>query len=154
MENLFGTFLLLLSAIVGILTYLVIPYIPVVVLAAGAAAALAVGVWWHWTQFSTDYRTSTWQEQLRSYASYVIVLVVILLSYGFYSLTQSPGGVNAVVASARNTGRRATSQIMDMGSRASTATMNFFAEPSPSPAATSPFEAEKTPSPGGFNFLA
>jgi hypothetical protein len=39
-----------------------------------------------------DYRLSTWQEQLRNYGSIVMVLVVILLSYGVYAVGFSGGG--------------------------------------------------------------
>ena len=110
MDSLLSTFLLFIAAISALLTYLIIPRLPVVALAGAAAVALAAGVWWHWTQFSVDYRTSTWQEQLRYYASYVMVLVVILLSYAFYVFGWS--GVSSAVGSAadsvRNVSQRAS----------------------------------------------
>jgi hypothetical protein len=114
MDTTFSVFLLFLAAITALISYLTIPYIPVVMLMAAAAILLAAGVWWHWTQFSVDYRTSTWQEQLRNYASYVLVLVVILLAYAFYVFGWSSGGSVQQMASRtqetlRNTGRRATS---------------------------------------------
>lgn len=113
MDTTFSVFLLFLAAITALISYLTIPYIPVVMLMAGAAILLAGGVWWHWTQFSVDYRTSTWQEQLRNYASYVMVLVVILLAYAFYAFTRGGGSVQQVAMrtqeTLRNTGRRATS---------------------------------------------
>jgi hypothetical protein len=113
MDTTFSVFLLFLAAITALISYLTIPYIPVVMLMAGAAALLAGGVWWHWTQFSVDYRTSTWQEQLRNYASYVLVLVVILLVYAFYAFTRSGRSVQQVAIQTqevlRNTGRRTTS---------------------------------------------
>lgn len=84
MDSIFTLFLLFIAAIVGLLTYLTIYSWDATLLVSVSALALVIGAWWHWTQFSVDYRTSTWQEQLRSYASYVIVFVVILLSYAFY----------------------------------------------------------------------
>ena len=126
MDTLFSTFLLFIAAISALLTYLIIPRLPVVALAGAAAVALAAGVWSHWTQFSVDYRTSTWQEQLRYYASYVMVLVVILLSYAFYVFGWS--GVSDYVESAadsvRNAGRRATSQVVGGTTRGLTAAGN------------------------------
>lgn len=86
MDSLLTAFLLFIAAISALLTYLIVPRLPVVALTGAAAVALAAGVWYHWTQFSVEYRTSTWQEQLRNYASYVMVLLVILLSYAFYVL--------------------------------------------------------------------
>lgn len=86
MDSIITTFLLFIAAIVSLLSYLIIPRVPVVALITGSTIALAAGVWWHWTQFSVDYRISTWQEQLRNYASFVMVLLVILLSYGVYAV--------------------------------------------------------------------
>lgn len=136
MESLFTTFLVFLVGITALISYLVIPYIPVVVLMAAAAAALAGGVWWHWTQFGVDYRTSTWQEQLRNYASYVMLLVVILLSYAFYVFTWGGGSVQEYADRARNAGRKATSQIAESSSRGFSAiTSALFSPSSSSPAA-------------------
>lgn len=113
MDTTFSVFLLFLAAITALVSYLTIPYVPVVMLMAGAAALLAGGVWWHWTQFSVDYRTSTWQEQLRNYASYVMVLVVILLAYAFYVFGWNGGTLQQAAVrtqeTLRNTGRRTTS---------------------------------------------
>jgi hypothetical protein len=123
MDSLLTAFLLFIAAIVALLTYLIVPYIPAVALGAAAAIALAIGVWWHWTQFSIDYRTSTWQEQLRNYASYVILVVVILLSYAFYVFGW--GGISGYVAQAQasvvSATRRATTQLSSGLSRAGSA---------------------------------
>jgi len=86
MDTLYTTFLLIIAAISAILTYAILPRIPVVLLASASAVALAGGVWWHLTQFSWEYRTSTWQEQLRNYAGFVMVFAVIVISYGFYAV--------------------------------------------------------------------
>ena len=126
MESLLSIFLLFIAAIAAILTYMIVPYVPVVTLVSAAAIVLAAGVWWHWTQFSVDYRTSTWQEQLRNYASYAMVLVVILLSYAFYVFAWSGSSIQEYAAQAkvaiRNAGRKATSQIIGGTTRALTAT--------------------------------
>jgi hypothetical protein len=116
---------------VALLTYFIVPYIPVAMLTMIAAVALAVGIWWHWTQFAVDYRTSTWQEQLRNYASYVMVLIVILLSYAFYVFAWSGSSIQEYAAQAgtaiRNAGRSVTSQT----ARALTAASNtVFSPPS------------------------
>lgn len=123
MESIFTVFLLFLAAITALLTYLVVPYVPVVVLMTAAAVALAGGVWWHWTQFGVDYRTSTWQEQLRNYASYVILLVVVLLSYAFYVFAWEGGSLQEYAMRAqgaiRNAGRKVSSQVISSTSRMS-----------------------------------
>ncbi len=125
MESLFTTFLMFLAAITALLTYLIIPRVPVAVLAMAAGVALAGGIWWHWTQFAVDYRTSTWQEQLRAYASWALLLVVILLSYGFYVFGWNTGKVQEYAtepeAITRNIGRTATS-FMNSAARAVTNT--------------------------------
>jgi hypothetical protein len=98
MEPIFTLFLLFIAVIIALLTYLVIPYIPVSVLIIAAGVALAGGLWWHWTQFSVEYRMSTWQEMLRNYASYALTLLAILLSYGFYAFVWVSHGGNIEAA--------------------------------------------------------
>jgi len=136
MESLFNFFLLLVAAIVAVATYIFVQNVPIVVLTSAAAIALAAGVWWHWTQFSQEYRTSTWQEQLRNYASYVLVFVVILLSYGFYVMAYSGSSLQMYAASAANAVRenayKVTSTIASGTTRvASSATNALTAEAVP-----------------------
>jgi len=140
MESIFSIFLLFIAAITALLTYMTVPYVSVVTLVSAAAIALAAGVWWHWTQFSVDYRTSTWQEQLRNYASYALLLVVILLSYAFYVFAYSGSSLQEYAASAaasvRDVGRRATSQVIGGTTRALAATSTaLFSEATPEPVA-------------------
>ena len=143
MDSLLSIFLLFIAGITALLTYMIVPYIPVVVLIMAASIALAAGVWWHWTQFSTDYRTSTWQEQLRNYASYVILLVVILLSYAFYVFAWSGSSLQDYAARAgtavRNAGRKATSQIIGGTTRSLSALSDAaFSEATEAPPAPAP----------------
>jgi hypothetical protein len=136
MQSVLTTFLLFLAAIVALLTYLIVPSMSIMTLTTAAAVALAIGVWWHWTQFGVDYRTATWPEQLRSYASYVIVLVVILLSYGFYVFAWSGSSLQDLASSAgsaaRNAGRAATQQIASTATRASNTLFSSNSEAGPS----------------------
>jgi uncharacterized membrane protein len=135
MDSLLTTMLLFIAAITALLAYLVMPLLPSSSIVFGAAILLAVGVWWHWTQFGVEYRISTWQEQLRNYASYALVLVVILLAYGFYTLAWSGSSLEDIAGQAsravRNAGRKATSTILGGTTRAlSSASNTLFAEPS------------------------
>ena len=153
MDTLLTLIMLLVAATAVFVAYVVIPRAPVVVLAAGAAIALAGGVWWHWMQFSVDYRTSTWQEQLRNYASYVMVGVVILLSYAFYVFRSSGGSVRQVIAdtqervmsasrrvsSARNT---ASNSLFSSAADSVNAGVNFFKRSSPAALVPTPAEGE------------
>jgi hypothetical protein len=121
MEGLASFFMLFVVAIIGLLTYAVVPFAPTTVLMLLAAAGLAGGLWWHWTQFSTDYRTSTWQEQLRNYASYVMVAVVIAASYTFYVFGW--GGVSSYVSESVENVRSATAgALSDVAGNVGTAT--------------------------------
>jgi hypothetical protein len=145
MDSLLSIFLLFIAAITALLTYMIVPYVPVVTLVAAASIALAAGVWWHWTQFSIDYRTSTWQEQLRNYASYVILLVVILCSYAFYVFAWSGSSLQDYASRAgsavRNAGRRATSQIIGSTTRSLSALSDAAfseAEPAAAPPVAAP----------------
>jgi hypothetical protein len=137
MDSILTLFLLFIAALTAMLTYLVLPYVPVMMLTMVAVGALALGLWWHWTQFSIDYRLSTWQENLRNYASYAILFVVILLSYGFYVFVWKAGNgsvaaaVQQATASARNAGRRASSQIIGGTTRALTGVSNTLLSEAP-----------------------
>jgi hypothetical protein len=152
METLMTTFLLFLAAIVALLTYLIVPRVPVATLISVAAVSLAIGVWWHWTQFAVDYRTSTWQEQLRYYASYALVLVVILLSYAFYVFAWSGSSLQDYAANAasavRNVGRRTLSRVSSNVSRAASATSSalFSEEVTPAEIESAGLESETSPS--------
>ena len=151
MDTVFSVFLLFLASITALVSYLTIPHIPVVALMSAAAIALAVSVWWHWTQFSIDYRTSTWQEQVRAYSSYVIVIVVILLSYAFYVFSAGGGSVRQIQDTVRNVGRRATSvatrsasnSIFGTAAESVNAGVNFFKRNlTPAALIPTPFEGE------------
>lgn len=135
MESLMTKFLLFLAAITGLITYLIVPQLPVAAIMVGAAAALVGGIWWHWSQFAVEYRTSTWQEQLRNYASYVMLVVVILLSYLFYSFMTNDGPARAQAA-IRSSGRKAT-ETMSRSLSGMSNTLFSSPTPSPSPAASS-----------------
>jgi hypothetical protein len=132
MESLLSLFLLFVAATTAMISYLLMPHIPVVVLTTAAAIVLAAGAWWHWSQFSVDYRTSTWQEQLRNYASYAVVLVVILVSYGFYIFAWKAGSVTQMVAQAQASIRETGRSVSEQAARAVTATSaSLFSEPAP-----------------------
>jgi cbb3-type cytochrome oxidase subunit 3 len=80
-----------------------------------------------------EYRTSTWQEQLRNYASYALLLVVILLSYGFYVFAYSGSTLQEFAAQSaaavRDASRKATSNFVNSTTRALTATQSaLFSE--------------------------
>lgn len=136
MDSIFTVFLLFLAALTALLCYLIIPYVPVSALTTVAAIALAGGVWWHWTQFGNEYRTSTWQEQLRNYASYVLIAVVILISYAFYVFAYSGSSIQEYAARAqtaiREAGRKASSQLIGGTTRTASALSNsLFGEMRP-----------------------
>jgi hypothetical protein len=108
---------LLVAVLVGLLTYVIVPRIPTVILMISSLILLSGAIWWHWSQFSVDYRTSTWQESLRQYASYVVLLLVILVSYGVYALFVSDNPVTETVGDMLNTTsnsiRNTTSSMTD-----------------------------------------
>jgi hypothetical protein len=145
MESLLNLFLLFVAATTAMITYLLTPHIPVVVLTTAAAIVLAAGLWWHWTQFSVDYRTSTWQEQLRNFATYAIVLVVILVSYGFYIFAWKGESVAPTQSSILSSVSQATRALSSATASASASVSALFSEPAPvaaqapAPAAAKPF---------------
>jgi hypothetical protein len=144
MESLLNLFLLFVAATTAMITYLLMPHIPVVVLTTAAAIVLAAGLWWHWTQFSVDYRTSTWQEQLRNFATYAIVLVVILVSYGFYIFAWKGESVASTQNSILSSVSQATRALSSATASASASVSALFSEPAPV-AAQAPVAAAAKP---------
>jgi len=107
-----------LAYVVGQLTFFLVPSFPVSILAASSAVALVAILYWHWTQFSVEYRMSTWQEGLRNYASYFLIFIVILLSYGFYVFSANGGSVSEVLQKAQTTVRNVSRNTLNRSSRA------------------------------------
>ena len=101
--SVFHMVLMCVAAFAAIITYMTIPRLPVVAIVSASAIALAAATWWHWVQFSSEYRLSTWQDQLRNYSSYVIVLTVILCSYGFYVFGWSGSTLQDIATSSSRT---------------------------------------------------
>jgi hypothetical protein len=152
MESLLNLFLLFVAATTAMITYLLMPHIPVVVLTTAAAIVLAAGLWWHWTQFAVDYRTSTWQEQLRNFASYAIVLVVILVSYGFYIFAWKGESVAQTQSSILSSVSQVTRTLSSATASASASVSALFSEPA---AAQAPVAAQAPAKPFSLsNFLS
>ena len=138
MDSIFTVFLLFIAALTALLSYLLMPVVPITVTTTFAAIMLAAGVWWHWTQFGIEYRLSTWQENLRNYASYAILAVVILLSYAFYVFAWSGTTFQEYATQARSAireaGRKASSQLIGGTTRTVSAMSNtLFSNITPSP---------------------
>jgi len=138
MESLTSMFLVFIAAILAMLSYLVIPKIPVSVLMIGAAVALGVGAFVHWDQFAVDYRTSTWQEQLRNYASYFLLLLVIILSYTFYMFGWKNSSFAELATrgqtALRNAGRKVASQVVSASRGVTSAASALVSEGPSTPA--------------------
>ena len=127
MDGYSAVVLLFFGYVVGQITFFAVPYLPIAVLTGASAVALAAVLLWHWTQFSVEYRLSTWQEGLRNYASYFLVFLVILLSYGYYVFSRNGGSVAAVAQQAQSASRNA----LNKSSRAIAQVFQPAPEPSP-----------------------
>lgn len=95
-------FLLLIAGLAAVVTFAVVPKVPVVALVSASAVTMAGAIVWHWLQFSTDYRTNTWMEQLRNYSSYVMLFAIFLVSFGFYTFAWMNKGLTPQAEVASN----------------------------------------------------
>lgn len=129
MDGYSAVVLLFFGYVVGQITFFAVPYLPIAVLTGASAVTLAAVLLWHWTQFSVEYRLSTWQEGLRNYASYFLIFLVMLLSYGFYVFSRNGGSVAAVAQQAQSASRNALN-------RSSRAIAQVFQAAEPSPSST------------------
>jgi hypothetical protein len=81
--------------------------IPAMLIMVTCVAALVVGIYLHIDRFGWEYRLSTWQNNLQFYGSITLLVLVIMLSMGFYFYNSDP----SIRASADAMMSRATSTI-------------------------------------------
>lgn len=91
------------------IAFFVIPTIAPAMLASGAGVAIAIAVYLHYVKFGNEeYNRSTWQNNLKTYARGIIILMVLFGAYMFYAMNfggpmppiampKSGGGLDAVV---------------------------------------------------------
>jgi hypothetical protein len=73
------------------IAFFVLPTIAPVMLIGGSAAVLAGALYLHYSRFGRmEYEQATWQNNLRTYSSWIILAAVLLAAYGFYAM--SAGG--------------------------------------------------------------
>ena len=95
------------------IAFFVVPKIAPAMLVTGSGVAIALALYLHWTKFGNEeYNRSTWQNNLKLYARWVIIAAVIFGAYMFYAMnTGAPmpaisvpkmggGGLDAVIDTA------------------------------------------------------
>lgn len=87
----------LVFLLVGVaIAYFVIPTLAPTLLIAGSAVVLAAALYLHYSRFGAlEYEASTWQNNLKKYANYLILGAVLLGAYGFY--TMNTGSASAML---------------------------------------------------------
>jgi hypothetical protein len=84
--------------IVALIVFLVLPRLGAPVLAALSIILLAYGVYNHIQLFSSEYRYSTWQDQFKFYAPFVLIgglILAVLMYIGFLFGTEGPSALPA-----------------------------------------------------------
>jgi uncharacterized membrane protein len=83
MEFLIPSLAMLLAAVA--IVFFVYPRVAMPILIGASGFMLAVAVYMHWKQFRVmEYERSTWQNNLRDFAPFVMIGVILLGAYGFY----------------------------------------------------------------------
>ncbi len=117
--------------IVALIVFLVLPRLGAPVLAALSIVLLVYGVYNHIQLFSSEYRYSTWQDQFKFYAPFVLVgglILAVLMYIGFLFGTEGPSALPAssvpianateVVNSANNAAKSAVNTVANTVSNA------------------------------------
>lgn len=108
-----NNFTLWVVALTGIVTVVIlmplVRVMPAMLILTICVAALVIGIYLHIDRFGWEYRLSTWQNNLQFYGSITLLVLVIMLSLGFYYYNTNPE-IRAV-ADAMMT--RATSAVSD-----------------------------------------
>lgn len=104
---------------VTIVLFMWLPKLTPIIMASLALAMLVVGVYHHWQMFSTEYRLSTWQEQLKLFAPGIFIGVTLLIII-YTILAVFTGGevpvpsmAAAVVENVKNAVAEATNAVAD-----------------------------------------
>ena len=88
---------LILIALLFVYFYMPSMAVPLMITAAMVVGAFAAYA--HWKQFGvSEYERATWMYNLRKYASYVLIALVILGAYGFYTMNFSSSSSMATPA--------------------------------------------------------
>jgi hypothetical protein len=91
--------------IMALIVFLILPRIGAPMLAVLSLVLLSYAVYNHIQLFYPEYRYSTWQDQLKQYASFIIVGILILLTLlylGFIFTTQGASALPAAVVPPAN----------------------------------------------------
>ena len=101
------------------IAFFVIPKLAPAVLLSGSAVAIAVALYLHYKQFgNSEYNQATWQNNLKLYARYVMMAIVIFGAYTFYVMNKSepppPLAMPAVGGGFSAMMRTATSRISEL----------------------------------------
>ena len=91
--------------IMALIVFLILPRIGAPILAVLSLVLLGYAVYNHIQLFYPEYRYSTWQDQLKQYASFIMVgilIILILLYLGFIFTTQGASALPAAAVPAAN----------------------------------------------------
>ena len=94
-SNILNYFTLWTVAFASILTIFVliplVPKAPANLIILICSIALVVGIYLHINQFGSEYRLSTWQNNLQFYGSVVLLTLVVFLAMGLFYYNTDPG---------------------------------------------------------------
>lgn len=97
MQLLIPSLALLLLAVA--VAYFVMPSAGPPMLIAVGGVLLVLAEYVHWSQFGvSEYERSTWQNNLRRYGGLIMLAIVLLAAYVFYTMNQSGAGTPALPA--------------------------------------------------------
>lgn len=118
MENIFSAFLIWVLVLAALMAYFVIvpavTVIPSFVLSGIILAVLTASVYMHYSQFSTEYRLSTWQNNFKFYSSFTMLGLILIFSVGFYSYNTNPAvasQINSASSRVTNIARSAGNSV-------------------------------------------
>ena len=120
-SNILNYFTMWTVAFASILTiYVLIPLVPkapanlIIML---CSIALVVGIWLHVNQFGSEYRLSTWQNNLQFYGSIVLLTLVVFLGLGLFYYNTDPGikqATDSMITRAQTTVASSTRSFSNM----------------------------------------
>lgn len=88
MEILIPSLAMLLAAVA--IGFFVIPKFAPGILIGASTLVLILAIYMHVSRFGVmEYERSTWQNNLKAYSSFVMIVIILVASYGFFALNGS-----------------------------------------------------------------
>ncbi len=97
MEILVPSLVFMLAAVAA--AFFLLPRLAATVLVMSSAVVLVIAFYVHMQRFGvSEYERATWIYKMKDYSSYILIGVLLLASYGFYTINHSSSSSSNIIS--------------------------------------------------------